>query len=74
MLMKDCNGAVDQKKGHHGIDRFGVPGKEFAERGAKHCPYKQPEAPIRESMTANPAKDSVVWYTGNMYRDIAVIA
>ena len=25
-------------------------------------------------MTANPAKDSVVWYTGNMYRDIAVIA
>ncbi len=40
MLMKDCKGAVDQKKGHHGIDRFGVPGKEFAERGAKHCPYK----------------------------------
>ena len=40
MLMKERNGAVDQKKGHHGIDRFGVPGKEFAERGAKHCPYK----------------------------------
>ena len=38
--MKERNGAVDQKKGHHGIDRFGVPGKEFAERGAKHCPYK----------------------------------
>ena len=35
---------------------------------------KQPEAPIRESMAANPAKDSVVWYTGSMYRDIAVIA
>ena len=40
MLMKERNGAVDQKKGHHGIDRFGVPGKEFAERGTKHCPYK----------------------------------
>ena len=44
MLMKERNGAVDQKKGHHGIDRFGVPGKEFAERGPNIAHIKQPEA------------------------------